>query len=48
MEVTGIVPEPLLGEQVEVEVLVQGTSEEEQEGVGKDFCSEAGKKSESL
>ena len=47
-EVTEIVSESLVGEQVEVEVLVQDTGVEELQGVGKDFCSEAGKKRDSL
>ena len=35
-------------EPVEVEVLVQDTGVEELQEVGEDFCSEAGKKRESL
>ena len=48
MEVIETVSELLVGELVEVEGLVQDTGVEELQGVGKDFCSEAGKKRESL
>ena len=45
---TEIGSESLMGEQSEVEVLVQDTGVEELRGVGEDFCSEAGKKRDSL